>query len=488
MPARIAAGRRAVYASAGPDPEETAVLVPSLRSRHARRLGAGLLALLLAGCGGPSAPLGAPAAATGPFQGAVVAPEPEAALVGRQVLAAGGDAADAAVAMGFTLAVTLPSRVGLGGSGACLSFTPGGMPRAVLFPPQPAPLPPAAAADRPAALPGFARGMYLLHATAGHLPFGPLLRPAADAARRGVPVSRVLAADLRVVATPLLADPAARALFAGPDGAPLRAGQVLRDPALAATLQRLGRVGVGDLYQGLLSRLLVQDAAAAGGPMTAAGLRATRAWLAAPIVLPAGRARAAFLPPPADGGLAAAAAFQALRAAPSGLAAAQARALAVAAAWRAGQGAPAALLADANLPAAGLGPLPASTSFLAVDRKGGAVACATTMGNLFGTGRVLPQLGFLLGASPARTPPPLLAAAMAWDPGRKRLLAAVAGSGQDGAGMAVGAALADALASGVPMPRPVPAPGRAQVILCPHGAARCTAAHDPRGFGLALSR
>ncbi len=466
-------------------------MVPSLRPRRARRLGAGLLALLLAGCGGPSAPLGAPAATTGPFRGAVVAPEPEAALVGRQVLAAGGDAADAAVAMGFTLAVTLPSRVGLGGSGACLSFIPGGMPRAVLFPPQAAPMPPAAPADRPAALPSFARGMYLLHAAAGHLPFGTLLRPAADAARRGVPVSRALAADLAVVATPLLADPAARAIF-GPAGMPLAAGQTLRNPALSATLERLSRVGVGDLYQGLLAQRLVHESAAVGGPMTASGLRATKAWLAAPIVLPAGgsgnTARAAFLPPPADGGLAAAAAFQALRAAPADLAAAQARALAVAAAWRAGQGAPATLLAESNLPAAGLGPLPASTSFLAVDRKGGAVACATTLGNLFGTGRVLPELGFLPGASPARTPPPLLAAAMAWDPGRKRLLAAAAGSGQDGAGMAAGAALADALAAGVPMPRPVPAPGRAQVILCPHGADRCMAAHDPRGFGLALPR
>ena len=470
---------------------------PPLVASRARCLAALLLSLSVVGCGGPSAT--APAAGSGAFQGIVVAPEPQAAVIGRQVLAAGGDAADAAVAMGFTLAVTLPSRVGLGGSGACLSFIPGdrgpnaGTPRAFLFTPEAAPMPPgatsAATGDRPAALPLFARGLYLLHAAAGRLPFAALLRPAEDAARRGVPTSRALAADLQVVAGPLLADPAARAVFA-PNGAVLTDGQTLRDPALAATLARLRRVGVGDLYQGQLAARLVDEAAAAGGPMTIAALRTALARVATPIVLPAGTARVAFLPPPADGGLAAAAAFQTLTATKGALDQAQARALAVAAAWRAGQGTPAALLAAQGLPAAGLGPLPASTTFLAVDRKGGAVACATTLGNLFGTGRVLPGLGFLLAASPARTPPPLLAAALAWDPRRQAFRAAVGGSGQEGAGLAAGVALADALTSGSPMVRPVPAPGRAQAIVCPQGlpgdAGACAAAHDPRGLGLAL--
>ncbi len=203
----------------------------------ARRAVSVLAALALAGCGGPGKPA-PPVNRPPPFIGSVVSPEPLAGEVARQVLMEGGNAADAAVALGFALAVTLPSRAGLGGGGACMVYArapngpDNGVPNSVLF------LPAAAAGglagDRPAAVPMLARGLYLLHARYGHLPIEQLIGDAQAMARLGVPVSQALAKDLGAVAGPLLADPAARAVFAGPSGAPLVAGQVMVQADLSA--------------------------------------------------------------------------------------------------------------------------------------------------------------------------------------------------------------------------------------------------------------
>jgi gamma-glutamyltranspeptidase / glutathione hydrolase len=195
-----------------------------------------------------------------------------------------------------------------------------------------------------------------------------------------------------------------------------------------------------------------------------------------------------FLPPPADGGLAAAAAFATLVRNPQAVDQAGGRALAVAARWRAGDGDPQELL-SAPLPAGSLPPLPASTTFLVLDRNGNAVACALTMDNLFGTGRIVPGMGFLLAASPASVPVPLLSAAIAWNRPTHAFRAAVGGSGQEAAPLAAAAAMMNTLRTYQVMPAPVPDPGRANVIACsrylPNESGTCAWATDPRGFGLA---
>jgi gamma-glutamyltranspeptidase/glutathione hydrolase len=409
------------------------------------------------------------------FIGGVVADEPRAALAAREVLALGGNAADAAVTLGFMLSVTLPSRAALGGGGACVVYEPGsnspnhGVPEAVTFVPT---APAVRGGDRPAATPMLARGLYLLSARYGTRDFADMIKPAEQAARDGFPISRALAQDLVLVSGPLLQDAQAQAVF-GPGGTALGEGSTLVQPALAETLTHLRGAGVGDFYQGLLAQKLVEATPQAGGPVSMNDLRGAHPGLAAPIVRAAGSDQVAFLPQPADGGLAASAAFEVLQHDPGAFQAADSAGNAAAAGFR-GQGA--------------LPPLPASTGFVVLDRKGGAVACALTMNNLFGTGRIAPGTGILLAASPAAKPPPLLSAAVVWNADRGAFRAGVSGTGQNGAGLATAVALSRALAGGT---APVPDPGRANVISCsgyvPGAPESCAFTVDGRGAGLAAA-
>ena len=426
------------------------------------------------------------------FLGGTVADEPRAALVGREVLSGGGTAGDAAVAMGLALGVTMPSRAGLGGGGVCIAYgadtstSNGGVPQSVSF----VPLAPASSAGgpRPAGLPLMARGLFQLHARYGALPFELLVKQADDLAHFGVPASRAFVKDLNQVSGPLFADPAARAIFSR-GGAPLSEGQQMVQPELAGTLAKIRLAGVGDLYQGELSRRLIESSRQAGGPLTADQLRAALPGLAPAIVLSYRNDSVAFSAPPSDGGLAAAAAFSALMRDPNDMAGATSRSLSAAARFRAG-GVDAQTAMQAN-DAAALPSLPASTSFGAVDRKGDAVMCAVTMGNLFGTGRVLQGLGFLQSASPAALPAPLLSVGLAWNPREHAFHAAAGGSGQEGAPIAVAAGLMNALNTSRPMSVPVPEPGRANVMLCagllPGRESSCGIATDPREAGLAAT-
>jgi gamma-glutamyltranspeptidase/glutathione hydrolase len=373
------------------------------------------------------------------FIGGVVADEPRAALAARQILALGGNAADAAVTLGFMLSVTLPSRASLGGGGECVAYQPGGdspnrgVPEAILFPPM---APAARGGDRPAAVPMMARGLYLLSARYGTQQFAQLVAPAEQAAKFGFPVSRALARDLAVVKGPLEGDPAAAAIFA-PGGRQVGEGDRLIQSDLGGTLAQIQVVGVGYLYEGLLGHKMAEAATQAGGPLTAEDMRNGRPALAAPVVSTQGNDRIASTPGAAQ--------------APTGAA------------------------------------LPASTSFVVVDRKGGAVACALTMNNLFGTGRVAPGTGILLAASPAAKPAASLPAGIAWNENIHAFRAAVASSGQNGAVAAQSAAMAQALAGGDV--GPVPDPGRANAISCPGyvpgSPATCRFFADPRNSGLA---
>jgi gamma-glutamyltranspeptidase/glutathione hydrolase len=219
----------------------------------------------------------------------VVAQEGHAADVGREVLRRGGSAADAAIATAFALAVTHPAAGNLGGGGFLVAYdaprrsvvtidfrevapalaTPG-----MYLGPDGKLLPHHRAGARAGGVPGTVRGLALAHSKLGRLGWSDLVRPAARLAREGFPVSSTLARSLNAQ----LFDPAARDVdrddlgrsperlagfpesvtaFRKGDGAPWRSGDLLIQPDLAGTLDRIATAGPDDFYTGKTADLIV---------------------------------------------------------------------------------------------------------------------------------------------------------------------------------------------------------------------------------------
>jgi gamma-glutamyltranspeptidase/glutathione hydrolase len=204
-------------------------------------------------------------------KGVVTSAEANATRAGIEVLEAGGNAADAAVAVAAALAVTHPNAGNLGGGGFVLVRRSGGptvaldfretAPRSLTRKDFDAMI--AAGAFGPAAvgIPGSPSGLVALHASFGRLPIARDLAPAIALARDGHALGK-RQAELIARAWPVLGkDPAARAIF-GANGRPLAAGARLVQSDLAATLERLARFPGEGLYRGEAARAIVQ---ASGG-------------------------------------------------------------------------------------------------------------------------------------------------------------------------------------------------------------------------------
>ena len=161
------------------------------------------------------------------LRGLVAAGEPEAALVAKDILAVRGNAADAAVALAMTLAVTLPSRAGLAAGGECLVRDPVRRQVETLT---------FGRGDAGAGAPTLPSGIFALHARLGKLPWAQVVAPAEQRARFGVMVSRALARDLEVHGTVLIDDRTAFLQFSSPRRQLMAIGEILRQPQLAATL------------------------------------------------------------------------------------------------------------------------------------------------------------------------------------------------------------------------------------------------------------
>ncbi len=251
------------------------------------RLAAACAVLTLAATPSAAAVRPAPAAA----HTMVALPEPAAAKVALDVLRAGGNAVDAAVAAGFALAVTHPQAGNLGGGGFLLARMADGRTFVVDYR-ETAP----AAARRDMFLgadgdvvkglstesalavgvPGTVAGLALARDLAGSLPLERLLAPAVALAEEGIVVGEDLASDLEEEAARLTKHPATAALFY-PGGAPLKAGSVLVQKNLAGTLRLIGREGPRAFYEGAIAEALVASLRARGGILTREDLASYRA-------------------------------------------------------------------------------------------------------------------------------------------------------------------------------------------------------------------
>jgi gamma-glutamyltranspeptidase/glutathione hydrolase len=234
---------------------------------------------------------------------AAVAGESTAVLAARDVLARDGSAADAAVALYFTLAVTFPSQAGLGAGGVCLVHDPrSGRVEALDFPAVPAAAP--GRDGETVAVPGVVRGMAYLHARYGRLPWLSLLSPAADNAREGVTTSKAFVTDLQSMSSDLANDSAALSLFFNRLGEPVGAGVIFQQIELGAVLGQIGARGAGYAYRGALADRTVEAALAIGQNFSPSDFdRSTPKW--SPAVEVAHKNFSLYFPPTAGGKVAA---------------------------------------------------------------------------------------------------------------------------------------------------------------------------------------
>jgi gamma-glutamyltranspeptidase / glutathione hydrolase len=229
---------------------------------------------------------------------------------GLEILRAGGNAVDAAVATAFAIGVVEPQMSGLGGSGAAMVWMKReGKPVYLdFYAAQPAdswkghtePAPKrgqtqgTAAAEQPGGaeaqgaqegaasepgdlrvvgIPGDVAGLLALHEKFGTLPRERVMAPAIRLAEEGFPVGQILADFVKEGAAKMKPFPEAMALYF-PDGKPLAPGATLRNPALAESLRRVAKDGRAGFYEGPTAAAVIKTLNAGKHPATLADLAA----------------------------------------------------------------------------------------------------------------------------------------------------------------------------------------------------------------------
>jgi gamma-glutamyltranspeptidase/glutathione hydrolase len=263
--------------------------------------------------------IAAAASSAAPPAAAIASAHPAATAAGADILAAGGNAFDAAVAVSAALAVVEPYSSGLGGGGFWLLHLADSGRDLMIDGRERAPL--AATRDMyldadgsfvaeralngplAAGIPGAPAALVHLAEHYGRLPLGSSLAPAIALARDGFrvdPLYRRMAGWRRDV---LRASPAAMEQFLVGGDVP-EAGTLIRQPALAATLERLSEQGRDGFYAGELAQLLVDGVRAAGGIWTLDDLASYRIVERQPVTGSYRGWRVVSAAPPSSGGVA----------------------------------------------------------------------------------------------------------------------------------------------------------------------------------------
>ncbi len=232
----------------------------------------------------------------------LVVGQPEGAESGRRVLADGGNAVDAAVAAALVSGVVAVSQCGIGGYGGHMVIAwPEGKVTAIDFN---SAAPAAAREDMypldargrvvgavnqfgwlAAGVPGTLAGLQLALDKFGSRPLAQLIEPAIRFARDGFPLPGGTAQAIRSFAAQFARDSGSAALFL-PDGEPLAAGAIYRNPRLAAMLESLARDNsVAAFYRGAIARQIADEFQKRGGLVTEADLASYQAREVRPLSL-----------------------------------------------------------------------------------------------------------------------------------------------------------------------------------------------------------
>jgi gamma-glutamyltranspeptidase/glutathione hydrolase len=292
----------------------------SLRNRISLALVALLVLPLLARGDDRAAPEIGRAPAVAAAHGMVVAQEALAARIGVDILQKGGNAIDAAVAVGFAMAVTYPRAGNLGGGGFMVIHRAGGENTAIDYR-ETAPqainatsfldaegnADPQKSRDSALAIgvPGTVAGLALAAEKygSGRFTLADLIAPAIALARQGIAITDDTADSLPRDRPRLARWPSSAEIFLKPDGTAFGPGERLVQADLANTLEAIAKAGPRAFYAGPIAEKIANAVQAAGGVMTADDLKDYRAVERTPVRGTYRGYDVVSMPPPSSGGV-----------------------------------------------------------------------------------------------------------------------------------------------------------------------------------------